>query len=217
MVFSNAIIFFGVAFASLIAVANPLSTASIFLTITRRNKHKKKKKIAKTACNTAAYVLISFALVGTYILGFFSITLDAFRIAGGLIIVSIGFSMLKSKREHLKSDKEKREAIRKDDVSIIPLAIPMISGPGAITTVLILASNSTGFIDMSMILLAIIAMCLVSFLVLVNADKVHKYLGRTGKATVDKIVGLIVLVIGIQFIINGIDGLMMEWINEIPV
>src|SRR3989338_6881928 len=119
------------AFSSLFTIVNPLSTAFIFLTITKGNTKREKKAIAKKASLTAAVVLVVFGLAGSHILNFFGITVDAFRIAGGIIIAAIGMQMLYSGARHFHSQDARKEAIAKEDVSVIPLAIPMMSGPGA--------------------------------------------------------------------------------------
>ncbi|MEK6923250.1 MAG: NAAT family transporter, partial [Nanoarchaeota archaeon] len=128
------IAFLVLSLASLFSIINPLSAATVFMSITKSNTLKEKHAMAKKSVFIAAVILIFFALAGNYILQFFSITLEAFRIAGGLLIGYIGFEMLHYGKKPFKSKKEEREAVLKKDVSIVPLAIPMMSGPGAITT-----------------------------------------------------------------------------------
>lgn len=201
--------FFVGAFTALFTITNPFSTASIFLTITQNDSHKKRKLIAKKACLAAAIVLTVFALAGTFILDFFSVTVDAFRIAGGILIARVGFGMLHSDRP-FKNDMHKEEAIAKDDISIIPLAIPMLSGPGALTTAIVLMGETGGWIGgwMNIVatLLAIIVVSFVSYHVLKQSISMQKFIGHNERAVIDKIMGLIVLVVGIQFLINGIVG-----------
>jgi multiple antibiotic resistance protein len=200
------------AFSSLFTIVNPFSTASVFLTITRQNTKKEKIKMSKRACITAAIVLIIFSIVGPLILAFFNITLDAFKIGGGLIVSTIGFKMIHSQRKHFHTEEQKKEAIKKDDVSIIPLAIPMLSGPGAMTTSIVVMGDASGFLEMLTILIAIVVVCWLSYIVLSKANKVDKHLGETGRLVADRVMGLIVLVVGIQFIINGIHSLVASWI-----
>lgn len=204
-------VFFIAAFSSLFTIVNPFSAASVFITITTGDSKKKKRLMAKKAAITAALVLIIFAFIGNYILSFFGITIPAFRIAGGLIIGYIGFKMMYAKREHFHSKKEKKEAVEKEDVSIIPMAIPLLSGPGAMTTTIVLMGQASGVIDLMTLIFTIILVCIITYFVLANADKVEKKLGENGKRIVEKVMGMIVLVIGIQFIINGIEGLIVLW------
>jgi multiple antibiotic resistance protein len=211
MSLDSTIAFFLAAFAAIFVIVNPFSTASVFLSITRGDAKDKKKFMAKKASITAFVVLIVFALVGSYILGFFSITVDAFKIAGGIIIGGVGMKMLQAKREHLPTKKEEKDASDKEDISIIPLAIPMLSGPGSITTAIVLAGEASGLIDLGGLLVAIFLVCVISYLILINANIIDKFLGETGKRVIDRIMGLIVLVVGVQFIINGITGVIMSW------
>lgn len=204
--------FFLGCFSSLFTIINPFSTASVFVTITRRDSEKKRRAMAKKACLTAALVLIIFALAGSAILGFFSITIEAFRIAGGILIVGVGYQMLKSNRKRFHSEEHHKEAVKKDDVSIIPLAIPMLSGPGAITTSIVLMGDAQGLMQVGALFLAIFVVIIISYIVLSNSTRLVAYIGETGKDVIDKIMGLIVLVVGIQFIINGVNTLMIGWI-----
>ena len=203
--------FFIVAFSSLFTIINPFSAAPLFLSITRYDSKQKKVAMARKASFTAAIVLIVFALAGNYILNFFDITVDAFRIAGGIIIGSIGLSMINAKRDYLHTENEKKEAVSKEDVSIIPMAIPMLSGPGAMTTSLVLMREANSVIDAATLIFAIIIVCLLSYFILSRADYIGRYLGETGKHVSERIMGLIVLVVGVQFVINGIEGLLQAW------
>ena len=205
------IAFFIAAFSSLFTIINPFSAATIFISITRFDSRRKKMAMARKACLTAAIVLVVFALAGNYILNFFGITVDAFRIAGGIIIGSIGLSMINAKRDHLRTEKEKNEAVTKEDVSIIPMAIPILSGPGAMTTSLVLMREANSVIDAATLIFAIIIVCLLSYFILSRADYIGKYLGETGKHVTERIMGLIVLIVGVQFVINGIEGLLQAW------
>jgi len=144
-------------------------------------------------------------------LSFFSITVEAFRIAGGLLITRVGFEMLQGKRKKLKTEAVNKEAKQKQDVSIVPLAIPMLSGPGALTTALVLMESTQSFLHIGALFLAIITVCVLSYFILIEAVKVDRYLGATGKLVVEKIMGLIVVVVGIQFLINGLQALLVLW------
>jgi multiple antibiotic resistance protein len=203
--------FFLGAFAALLTIVNPFSTASIFLTITRGDSKRKKRTMVKKACWTAFFVLLIFAILGSYILSFFSITIDAFKIAGGILVTGVGLRMVRAKREHLPTEREKKAAADKEDISVIPLAIPMMSGPGAMATALVLMGSAETTFSSAMVLLAIISVILISYFVLVNASIVDKYLKESGKRVADRIMGLIVLVVGVQFIIDGVEGVVLSW------
>lgn len=203
--------FFIVAFVSLLTIVNPLSTTSVFLTITAGDSEKRRKNMAKRAAFVGAIILIVFALIGTYILSFFSITIDAFRIAGGILIAGVGLRMVRAKRRHLKTKKEESEAKRKEDISIIPLAIPMTAGPGSMTTAIALMSESSSLQQSSLVILAIIVVSIITYFVLSRSTYIAKKLGETGQKVSERIMGLIVMVVGVQFIVNGVYGVLLSW------
>ena len=198
------------AFMSIFTIVNPFSTASVFLGLAGHETHAHRVALAKRACIAAASLLITFALLGSTILTFFSITIDAFRIAGGLLIAAVGWQMVRATRERL-DEEGRQEALSRQDISIVPLAIPLLSGPGSITTVLILASEAPEPFGVLLIIAAIIAVCLVSYFVLSRADVVVRYIGETGADVIEKVMGLIVMVVGVQFMINGVRSLLMAW------
>ncbi len=198
------------AFISLFTIINPFSTASVFHTITKGNNRKENKRIAKKACLTAIFVMIFFIFLGDYVLHFFSISLEAFKIASGLLVFGIGYKMIKVGNRHVETKEEKKHAETKEDISIIPLAIPMMSGPGAIATALVLMESALGFASSLAIVSLVVSIVLISaiaYFLLINAHALDKILGENGVRVIDKLLGLIVLVIGVQFIINGINGL----------
>jgi len=205
------IAFFVVAFSSFFTIINPLSTASVFVSITGNNTKEEKKRIARKASAVAALVLIVFGLVGSFVLSFFSITLEAFRIAGGILIAGVGFQMLHARTTQFKSKKEEKEVMEKDDVSIIPLAIPMMSGPGAMTTAIVLMSQASGVAQTGFVILAALVVCLLTYIILSRAFMVQKFMGESGRDVVDRVMGLIVLVVGVQFVISGVEGLLIQW------
>lgn len=211
MGFGTLIAFFVAAFSGVFTIVNPFSTASVFLAMTQGDSKKKKKAMARKACITAAVVLIVFGLAGTFILNFFSITLEAFKIAGGILVFGVGYGMVTAQKKAFDSEQEKKEAMSKEDISIIPLAIPMMSGPGAMTTAMVLMLQASGFLQMLAVVVAVIIVCLITYLLLLRASILERVLGETGKLIMNKILGLIVLVVGIQFVINGVHGVLVSF------
>lgn len=380
--------FFIAAFSSLITIMNPLSTVSVFMGLTEDKTKDEKIRIAKRSTLLAAIILIAFGFMGNFILSFFSITLDAFRLAGGLLVAKVGLDMIKgsgknrpplvqfsyhphspvidepvtfnsnstdpdgfitreewfindvkvgrghnftylfdkagtynvllkvtdnkgatentvkqiivldehedeapvaeftadikapkikekvtfrsksfdpdgfitteewfingelekkyrgpnsvlektfktpgiynvvlrvtdnkkNRRKYFKQiivADEKKEMTHNndevDDIAIIPLAIPMLSGPGSITTALMLMSEATNILMTASVVIAVLLVCWISYWLLVNADKVNKVIGRTSKKIIEKLLGLIVLVVGVQFFINGVTNLLILW------
>jgi multiple antibiotic resistance protein len=207
--------FFLASFSALFVIMNPLSTATLFLTLTEHESITKRRKIAAKTALTAAIVLIVFATAGNSILYFFGITVDAFRIAGGILIAQVGYGMLKAKAKKKKADDDEKiivEHAEKEDIAIIPLAIPSLSGPGAMTTAIVLMGETGGWFggNVSVVLAlyaAIITVAIVSFFILRQSLAITKYVGSKEQAVIAKVLGLIVFVVGIQFMINGILGI----------
>ena len=204
-------VFFLTSFVSLFVIVNPFSATSVFLAISQGDSKAKKKRMVKRAAVFSFIILVVFVLFGSYILNFFSITVDAFRIAGGIIISGIGWKMIKAEREYLPTKEEKQDATDKEDVSIVPLAVPMLSGPGSITTSIVLASKAASLMELSVLIVAILVICIISYLILVKSDMISEYFGEVGMRVADRLMGLIVLVVGVQFIINGLAGVVGSW------
>jgi multiple antibiotic resistance protein len=198
------------AFASIFTIVNPFSTASIFLALTRDMEHEERKFIARRAAIFAVGLLLVFAFAGSAILSFFSITIDAFRLAGGMLITAFGWQMVRGKRERMSTDHTKT-VYHRDDISIVPIAIPFLAGPGAITTVLVLISEASNLIMTLHVAVAVIVVMVVSYIVLAEADRIVRYIGEAGKEAIEKIMGLIVMVFGVQFVINGIRAILFSW------
>lgn len=153
-------------------------------------------------------------MVGTYILNFFGITIEGLRIAGGLIITKSGFDLLRSKGSYEKgraiTKKVKEEALHKTDISFSPLAMPMLSGPGSISLLISLALEISAFWEYAAIIGAIVAIAVVSYLILRISPKLVRFLGESGINSLSRMMGFIVLAIGIQFIANGVIPMLKE-------
>lgn len=174
-----------------------------------------KNSIAKRSTIIAASVLIIFSLFGSFIFSLFGITIAAFKIAGGLILFGIAMKMIKSSGgEHDEAHHTSNE-MDSDDISVIPLAIPFMSGPGSIATVMLLSTESSSTMHLSIVLLAIITIMLICYFALLYSHKITQYVGETGKKVATKIFGLILAVISVQFVINGSLDLLPEIIELI--
>lgn len=186
------------AFGTLFAIVNPFSTSLVFNKLTHGIKKEQRTKIALKASIAAFIAMILFLFSGNYILSFFGVTLYAFRVAGGIYLAWIGFEMLspqlRKRPEHYDATDE--------SIAIIPLAIPLLSGPGALTSVLVLASE----VPLFLVILSILFVSLISFAVLSQAYIIQKFLGRVGTSVLERLMGIIVLVVAVQFVFNGISG-----------
>ncbi|MEX0892712.1 MAG: MarC family protein [Gemmatimonadota bacterium] len=200
-----------VAFTSLLAIVNPLSAVPIFVALTGTYDAAHRAAALRRAVLTAVLVLWTFAALGTYILSFFGITTHAFQIAGGIIFFAIGWDMLQAKRSRVKTTQEEEEfSAAKDDVGIIPLGIPTLAGPGAITTVIALTGQADGPVQIGAVFGAVVLVLLLSWTLLAAAPAVTRRVGTTGMNVMTRIMGLLVMVIGAQFIINGLSVVALD-------
>lgn len=186
------------AFSSLFSVINPISAAPIFVMLTEGNPEDR-RRAALRACLAAALILAVFAAAGGAIFGFFGITVPAFQIAGGIIFAIMSIRELETGREDIS-----QEAIEKADPSVVPLGIPLIAGPGAISTVMILIGQAQDGTRRLALGGAIAINIVLTFLILLAAPSIVGRIGATGQRVVSKIMGLITAVIGVQFVINGV-------------
>lgn len=193
---------------SLFSVVNPLGAVPMYLTLT--NDYTAKER-AGTARRTAAYfmlILVVFFFAGSVILEFFGISLNALRIAGGLIIVNSGYGLLNSKAERRRiSHKIEEEAQQKEDISFTPMAMPMLSGPGSISLLIGLAAVDDTWETQALIVGVVAVMALLVLITLRFAPLLFRLLGRAGLSALSRIMGFLVMAIGIQMLIYGLVSL----------
>lgn len=195
------------AFTSMLAIVNPLGAVPVYVTLTGDYTRERRLATLWTAIVTAVIVLLVFALAGPWILRIFGVTTDAFRITGGVLMLGIGYDMVRAKRGPARITKaEEEEAGHRDEVGVIPLGIPSLAGPGAITTVITLMAEAGSLARKTMVLVSIPLVMLVAWLVLRIAPAVLLRVGRTGVNVLTRLMGLLVMVIGMQFVITGIES-----------
>jgi multiple antibiotic resistance protein len=203
------------AFTSLLAIVNPLSAVPLYVTATSDLNKAQRASTLRVAVATGIISLVAFGLAGTYILRFFGITTYAFRIAGGLIFLGIGSDMLKARRSRDRTTRtEQEEAEQKSDVGIIPLGIPTLAGPGSITTVITLTAQATSRMELIGLYGAIVAVMIVAWMVLAVAPFIVKRVGRTGMNVMTRLMGLLIMVIGVQFIIEGVRTVALDILRQ---
>jgi len=202
-------------FMAIFAIVDPIGNIPIFYTLTNRFTREERLRIAKRAVFAAIITLVVFGLIGQYIFMIFSITIPAFRIAGGLLLFRVAFNMLYGVTPGTKStEKEKEETLEKEMIGIVPMGIPLLAGPGAISTVMLY--NSQGNLGSTLIVfISILATLSITYLLLRNVDKIFKRLGRVGSLAISRIMGLILAAIAIQFLINGVYQIVLEWSAEL--
>ncbi len=193
----------------LLAVVNPLGALPILLSMTGKSDVKSDKKTINRAAISVALILLISAWLGNSLLGFFGITIDAFRTAGGLLILLMGITMLHGKQSHVQHHPDEAESINdKEDISVVPLAIPLMAGPGAISLVILDANKTSNWQGDFKLALAIISVAILAWVVLMIAEKMHDKLGIIGLNIITRIMGLILAAIGVQFMADGMIHLL---------
>lgn len=211
MIGQTLVAFTTLAFTSLLAIVNPLSAVPLYVTATADQTDTQRAATLRLAVATGVIALVVSGLAGTFILRFFGITTYAFRIAGGLIFLSIGTDMLNARRTGSKVTlSEEEEAEQKEQVGIIPLGIPTLAGPGSITTVITLTAQADTHWQLVGLYGAIVAVLLISWGVLAVAPFIVRRVGRTGMNVMTRLMGLLVMVVGVQFIIEGVRTVALD-------
>lgn len=198
------------ALSSIFFLVDPFAAIGSFLAITESADAERRKRMARKACITCFIVLTSFALAGQLIFRMFGITLPAFEVAGGLILLLIGLDMLEAKRSPTQeASGDTEEASTKEDAGIVPLGIPMLAGPGAISSVMVLVGQAPRLISMEtgLILGSITLTCVASYFVLAAAGRIRTVLGETGIRILVRIMGLLLVALAMQFFVNGLTDL----------
>ncbi len=196
---------------AIFVIVDPFAVVPVFLSITEDSSQAMRERTARKAAIIAFAILVFFALFGLILFDFFGITLPAFQIAGGILLLRLGLAQLSADRTRVRPE-ETAESRDKDDVSVFPLATPLLAGPGAISTVVLLSSNSSpSVVHSGMVVLAIGLALIASYLMLRFATKLYRLLGKTGLNLLTRIMGILLTAISIQFIINGLTGVYELW------
>ena len=193
-----------VTFTSILFLVDPIAVVPTFLAITQGESEDRRRVTARRACIAAAILLIVFAAAGNLIFRAFGITLPAFRIAGGAILWLVAMDMLRGERQTQESEAEIDEGIRKEDVALTPLAMPMLAGPGAISTVMVLSGQARTPARAAVIYASIVVTMLISWVMLRVGDRVMSHFGQTGIRVVMRIMGLLLAAVAVQFVVTGI-------------
>lgn len=205
MSLSVAIAHFLVCLPALFIICDPLGVVPVFLAVTSNDTPERVRAVALRACLVAGGLLIFFALFGTWIFNLFGISLAAFRVAGGLLLMLTALDMLRARPSETRTTPgETNDGIMKDDPAVVPLAIPLLAGPGAIATVLVLMSAGPGYTYAVPTIAAIVVVFVGSWLLLRSSAWVQKVLRRSGLAVLERVMGLILAGIAVQFMADGI-------------
>ena len=196
-------------FSALFSVVNPFGAMPVFLTLTQDDSPARRRQLALRACMYMVGILVVFFFAGQYILNFFGLRIHDLRIAGGIMILKAGVDLLTIKSEAgRKISKEVEEESRhKNDITFAPLAMPMLSGPGAIAVSIGLFTESLTLLDMGLITVAVILVAIPTFYILVFSHSLTRVMGKAGLAALAKIMGFITLAIGVNFITSALIAL----------
>lgn len=194
------------AFTTLLVIIDPIALVPLFITLTQGMTPAQRRRVGLRACLVAAGVLTLFGLAGEELLTLVGISIPAFRIAGGILLFLTALDMLFERRTRRREDKtQSPEEI--DDPSVVPLAIPLLAGPGAIATMILLVGQAgggwPGFLVVEAVMLVVIAITFLNFLI---ADPLARALGRTGTLLVTRLLGMLLAALAVQFIIDGVRG-----------
>jgi multiple antibiotic resistance protein len=192
-----------------ITIINPLSTLPVFLTMTSSLTEDRRKEVALKAVITAFIALIFFAFTGQFIFEFFQITANGFRVAGGILFFKIGYDMLNARITRIKISKQEVKEYS-TDISITPLGIPMICGPGAITNAILLMGESKSFAQKGILILSMLVICLIMLVTLYGGARLVKFLGETTMKVMMRIMGLILMVIAVEFFFSGLKPIVQD-------
>lgn len=192
-------------FIVIFSILDPIGTIPLFLSLTADQSRKEKKIIVRRTVITVTSILVISALVGNTILSFFSIDIRSFQIAGGIVLLLLALNMLKPREHFIKKTSKKVDVcVEKDDVSIVPLAIPLLSGPGAISTVIVFASSMPEAEHKAVLVGIVLAATLSIWPIFLLAESIGRKMGQTGLNITVRIMGLILAAIAVQFIMEGI-------------
>jgi multiple antibiotic resistance protein len=186
-------------------VVDPMGAVPVFMAMTRDDSPEKRRDMARRAAIAAFFVLTTFAVAGTLIFKVFGVTLGAFKVAGGILLLLTSIEMLRAQPQRTRvTPEEQREGTEKEDVAIFPLAIPLLAGPGSIATVTALMGRAGRKLFAVPVILSIAVTCLASYAMLVAADRISQFLGVTGLNVMNRVIGLIIGALAVQFMFDGV-------------
>lgn len=204
------------AFVTLFVILDPIAIAPLFLVVTEGMSPGERRHAATLACATAGTVLLVFALIGQPLITFLGITLPAFRVAGGLLLFWIAFEMVFDRRQKRKAgtvatpsqppslDEQGRSIEEVSQVGVFPLGIPLIAGPGAISATILISSRASGALDVIGLIAVILVLIGACFIALIQAYRIDRLLGVTGRVVVTRLLGILLAALAVQFIADGI-------------
>lgn len=196
--------FFITSFVTLFVIIDPIGLTPLFVALTQGMSVKQRRAIAIRATLVSAGILALFAIFGEALLGFIGISMAAFKIAGGILLLLTALDMLFQRRAKRREDTAEEDDDL-DDPSVFPLAIPLIAGPGSIATVILLAGAHPGFSGLGLSLAVMVLVLLVTFIFFEAATPLERLLGKTGINVVSRLLGMLLAALAVQFMLNGLQ------------
>lgn len=197
------------AFVTLVVVLDPPGVSVLFASLAQGETEDYRRRLAVRGVLIAAAILLAFTVAGAWFLRALGVSIDAFRIAGGILLFMVAIDMLLAHGSALRrtTTGEQQEAIARHDISVFPVAIPLIAGPGAMTSMVLLMGNTGGDPIFMGVVLAVLALVLsILFVTLIAAERVARALGVTGTNVITRVLGLILAALAVQFVIDGLRG-----------
>ncbi len=191
------------AFVTLFVVMDPIGITPLFMALTQGRTKRERRAIALRACGTAGFLLLLFAFLGENVLNFLGISMPAFRISGGILLLLLALDMLFERRTRRRKD-QSEEGSGDDDPSVFPLAIPLIAGPGSIATVILLAGQGDGLSGVALALTVMALVLLIAFILFNAASLLEHVLRETGIKVVTRLLGMLLSALAVQFILDGL-------------
>jgi multiple antibiotic resistance protein len=192
---------------SLLPVINPVASAPVLLSITEGDSEARRAWQVKKGCYYMVLILVGSLFGGSLIIRFFGISIPGIRIAGGLLVSGLALSMLATPHEDASEHRRREEARAKRDISLSPLAMPMLSGPGSIAMTIGFTSLAGNWLDYAAIILGIILVAVISYMVLRLSGRMVRLIGANGMYALTKFMGFLLLCIGVQFVVNGVTSI----------
>lgn len=201
-------------FTSLLAIVNPLGIIPLFVGLTRSSTSEERRNIARTASIAVAVILIAATLTGRLLLDFFGVSIASFKVGGGILLLLMAIAMMLAKHtQSTQTPEEAEEAEEKESIAVVPIAMPLLAGPGAISTVIIYADVSFAPVHLSMIILSSLIVALVTWGALMVAIPLSKVMSRTAINIATRLMGLLLAAIAVEFITGGL-GLLLPGLTK---
>lgn len=195
-------------FISLLALVNPLGAIPFFISFTSNNTRRERQKIIRITSITVALVIIITALVGQRVIGFFGISISSFQVGGGIIMLLMAISMINAQPGGTRTTPEEAvEGELKNNIAVVPLAIPLLTGPGSISTVIIYAEKANSLWQLGGLIVGGLVIAVLTFGALSAADPISRVLGRTGINVATRLMGLMLAALGVELIADGLKAL----------